>query len=143
MDGVDRCVEGEEGRGEGEEEGEENNSLLSAGVPGKEQVRRYPLHCFYSVHLTPVHRGEVRRRRRRKRKRKRRHSQSKIPEKNICQKITLIQRSALTACTSSESFLYQIIPRGRADMSSVNRSFLQCGRSHSRDREVMSPAQMR
>lgn len=56
----------------GEEEGWENNSLLSAGVPGKEQVRRYPLHCFYSVYLTPVHRGEVRRRRGRGRGRGRR-----------------------------------------------------------------------
>lgn len=43
----------------------QNNSLLSAGVPGKEQVRRYPLHCFYSVYLTPLQRGEVKRRRRR------------------------------------------------------------------------------
>lgn len=42
----------------------QNNSLLSAGVPGKEQVRRYPLHCFYSVYLTPLQRGEVKRRRR-------------------------------------------------------------------------------
>lgn len=41
----------------------QNNSLLSAGVPGKEQVRRYPLHCFYSVYLTPLQRGEVKRRR--------------------------------------------------------------------------------
>lgn len=58
----------------GEEEGWENNSLLSAGVPGKEQVRRYPLHCFYSVYLTPVHRGEVRRRRGRGRGRRGTHS---------------------------------------------------------------------
>lgn len=42
----------------------QNNSLLSAGVPGKEQVRRYPLHCFYSVYLTPLQRGVVKRRRR-------------------------------------------------------------------------------
>lgn len=41
--------------------------MLSAGVPGKEQVRRYPLHCFYSVYLTPVQRGEVKRRKRRRR----------------------------------------------------------------------------
>lgn len=39
----------------------QNNSLLSAGVPGKEQVRRYPLHCFYSIYLTPLQRGEGRR----------------------------------------------------------------------------------
>lgn len=64
--GVDRCVQGEGGEREGEEEGLENNSLLSAGVLGKEQVRRYPLQCFYSVYLTPVHTGEVKRRKRRR-----------------------------------------------------------------------------
>lgn len=58
---MDRCVQGEE-------EGLGNNSLLSAGVPGKEQVRRYPLHCFYSVYLTPVHRRGVKRRKRRRRR---------------------------------------------------------------------------
>lgn len=57
---MDRCVQGEQ-------EGLGNNSLLSAGVPGKEQVRRYPLHCFYSVYLTPVYRGGVKRRKRRRR----------------------------------------------------------------------------
>lgn len=35
------------------DKGLENNSLLSAGVPWKEQVRKYPLHCFYCVYLTP------------------------------------------------------------------------------------------
>lgn len=34
--------------------GVKNNSLLSAGVLGKEQVRRYPLHRYYSFYLTPL-----------------------------------------------------------------------------------------
>lgn len=59
--GMDRCVRREQWE-EGEEEGLENNSLPSAGVLGKEQVRRYPLHCFCSFYLTPVRGGEVKRR---------------------------------------------------------------------------------